>query len=105
MPVDGYGRGGGKSAATMKEEQQTWVDNMAITTSCAFCNWTYEGTAYEGRQLAKGHRRIHHPDAVPARRRRPSLLRHVTTDDHWREEGRANARKVAAALQRLEGSS
>jgi hypothetical protein len=99
------GVGGGKSQKEMKAEQQEAENQQPITTSCAFCTWTYEGTAYEGRELAKGHRRVHHPDAVPARRRRPSLLRHVTTDDHWREEGRANAMKVAAALQRLEGSS
>jgi hypothetical protein len=105
MSPAGYGRDPGKTAANMRADEQAWADNMPIVTSCALCDWRYEGTAYEGRELAKGHRRVHHPEAVPARRRRPSLLRHVTTDDHYREEGRANARKVAAALQRLEGSS
>jgi hypothetical protein len=102
MSPAGYGRDPGKTAANMRADEQAWADNMPIVTSCALCDWRYEGTAYEGRELAKGHRRVHHPEAVPARRRRPSLLRHVTTDDHWREEGRENARKVAASLARLE---
>jgi hypothetical protein len=99
------GVGGGKSQADMKAEHQAAIDNTPITTRCAFCNWTYEGTALEGRELAKGHRRVHHPDAKQKTRRRVGLMRHVSTDDHWREEGRANARKVAAALQRLEDTA
>jgi hypothetical protein len=107
MSPSGYSRDPGKTSAEMRADEQTWKDNMPIVTSCAFagCDWRYEGTAYEGRELAKGHRRVHHPDAVPKRRRRPSLLRHVTTDDSYREEGRENARKVAAALQRLEDTA
>jgi hypothetical protein len=99
------GVGGGKSKKEMIAEQQAAIDNTPITTRCAFCDWTYEGTALEGRELAKGHRRVHHPDIVVTRRRRGSLTRHRVSDDSFRDEGRANARKVAESLARLEEAS
>jgi hypothetical protein len=86
----------------MKAEHQTAIDNTPITTRCAFCEWTYEGTALEGRELAKGHRRVHHPEAKAKTRRRVGLMRHVSTDDEHRAEGLARAAKVAASLARLE---
>jgi hypothetical protein len=101
-PVQGHGVGGGKSKKEMLAEQQAHIDNTPITTRCAFCTWTYEGTALEGRELAKGHRRVHHPEAKPSKRRRVGLMRHVSTDDEHRAEGLARAAKVAASLARLE---
>jgi hypothetical protein len=86
----------------MKAEHQTAIDNTPITTLCAFCPWTYEGTALEGRELAKGHRRVHHPEAKQKTRRRVGLMRHVSTDDEHRAEGLAKAAVVAASLARLE---
>jgi hypothetical protein len=86
----------------MLAEQQAVIDNTPITTRCAFCQWTYEGTALEGRELAKGHRRVHHPDAKQKTRRRVGLMRHVSTDDEHRAEGLARAAKVAVSLARLE---
>jgi hypothetical protein len=103
--MTGHGRGGGKSAAEMKEEARRNMDAQPIITRCAFCKWEYEGTAREGRELAKGHRRVHHPDIVVTRRRRGSLTRHRVSDDSFRDEGRANARKVAESLARLEEAS
>jgi hypothetical protein len=95
----------GKSAAEMKAEQQAANDAQPIITRCAFCKWEYAGTALEGRELAKGHRRVHHPDIQVTRRRRGSLTRHMISDDSFRAEGQANARKVAASLARLEEAS
>jgi hypothetical protein len=86
----------------MRAEQQASLDAAPITTRCAFCDWTYQGTALEGRELAKGHRRVHHPDAKAKTRRRVGLMRHVSTDDEHRAEGLARAAKVAASLARLE---
>jgi hypothetical protein len=103
--VPGAGKGGGKSAKDMRAEQQAHVDASPIITRCAFCNWTYEGTALEGRELAKGHRRVHHPDVTVTRRRRGSLIRHVASDDEHRAGALANARKVAESLARLEDAS
>jgi hypothetical protein len=67
------GVGGGKSAKEMTAETRATMDAMPTVTRCAFCPWTYEGTASEGRELAKGHRRVHHPDVKPTRRKRQSL--------------------------------
>jgi hypothetical protein len=96
------GVGGGKSQKEMRAEQQTAEDQQPITTLCAFCPWTFHGTALEGRELAKGHRRVHHPDAKQKTRRRVGLMRHVSTDDEHRAEGLVRAAKVAASLARLE---
>jgi hypothetical protein len=52
--------------------------------------------------LAKEHRRAHHPEIKPVRRRRGSLTRYAISDDQYRAEGLENARKVAASLARLE---
>jgi hypothetical protein len=103
--VRGGGQGGGKSAKEMRAEYQAHIDASPIITRCAFCNWTYQGTALEGRELAKGHRRVHHPDLTITRRRRGSLIRYVDSDGLDRREGLANARKVAKSLARLEEAS
>jgi hypothetical protein len=102
MTVKGHGVGGGKSAAAMREEQNTAIDNMPMITRCALCDWLYEGTALEGRELAKGHRRVHHPDIKVTRRRRQSLQRWTNKQEEFRSEGLANAAKVAASLARFE---
>ena len=95
----------GLSAKEMKAIEDANRDASLIVTRCAFCKWEYEGTAHEGRELAKGHRRVHHPDIKPARRRRGSLTRYGLRDDWFRNEGLANARKVAESLARLEDAS
>jgi hypothetical protein len=104
-PVKGRGLGGGKAASEMQAEHQTNLDNMPTTTRCALCNWVYEGTAYEGRELAKGHRRVHHPEIKPVRRKRQSLQRWTNKQEDFREEGLAKAKVVAASLARLEDAS
>jgi hypothetical protein len=103
--VRGGGQGGGKSAKEMRAEHQAHIDASPIITRCAFCKWEYHGTALEGRELAKGHRRVEHPDVKPTRRRRGSLTRYSLGDESFRAEGQANARKVAASLARLEEAS
>jgi hypothetical protein len=103
--MTGHGRGGGKSAAEMKEEARRNMDAQPIITRCAFCKWEYEGTAREGRELAKGHRRVHHPEIKPVRRKRQSLQRWTNKQEDFREEGLAKAKVVAASLARLEDAS
>jgi hypothetical protein len=105
MPVTGHGVGGGKSAAEMKEEQQANIDNAPLTTRCALCDWSYEGTALEGRELAKNHRTEHHPDVKQTRRRRQSLRRWTSKQEEFRTEGLAKAKVVAESLARLEDAS
>lgn len=96
------GRGGGKSGAQLTAELHHARDQAELTTRCALCGWTYTGTAHEGRELAKGHRRVHHPDAIQSRRNRTTLTRFGKTNE-WRQEGLANAQDVAAMLERAEG--
>jgi hypothetical protein len=95
----------GLSAKEMRAVEDAHRDASHIVTRCAFCHWTYEGTALEGRELAKGHRRVHHPDVKQTRRRRGSLIRHVASDDDHRTEALERAAKVAASLARLEDAS
>jgi hypothetical protein len=99
------GVGGGKSQKEMRAEHQAAIDNTPITTLCALCNWVHEGTALEGRELAKTHRRALHPEAKAKTRRRVGLMRHVSTDDEHRAEWLERAKKVAASLARLEDAS
>jgi hypothetical protein len=101
----GSGLGGGKPSAELRADADRSRDQAPCTTRCAFCGWAYTGTVHEGRELARGHRRVHHPDAIQTRRRRVSLNRHVNRDDSWREEGLARAKVVAASLARLEEAS
>lgn len=61
----------GKPAAEMHADASHWRDQQPMTTSCAFCPWSFEGTALEGRLAARGHREQHHPEAT-IRRPRPS---------------------------------
>jgi hypothetical protein len=103
--MTGHGRGGGKSAAEMKEEARRNMDAQPIITRCAFCKWEYEGTAREGRELAKGHRRAHHPEVKQTRRRRQSLRRWTSKQEEFRTEGLARAKVVAESLARLEDAS
>jgi hypothetical protein len=103
MPT-GYSRDVGKTAQQMQAEQQAFRDAAHTITRC-ICGWSYEGTALEGRELAKGHRRVHHPDLKPVRRRRQSLQRWTNKQEDFRLEGLANAKVVAASLARLEEAS
>lgn len=100
MGVVGSGRGGGKSGAEMQTEHQAHMDAAKTTTRCAFCKWTYTGRADEGRELAKGHRRVHHPDIKPVRRKRGSLNRFQGKQPEFRDEGLARAAEVAALHKR-----
>lgn len=95
----------GHSRQELRERLQDRADQQPLTTSCAHCDWTYTGTAHEGRELAKGHRRVHHPEIKPARRRRQTLTRFKLQDDVFRTEGLVRARRVAEALARLEDAS
>jgi hypothetical protein len=60
----------------MRLRHQEWADSQVTTSACAFCDWTFEGTAGEGRERALEHRRAEHPEAcVRKPRRRGSNMR------------------------------
>lgn len=93
----------GRPAAEIRAAHQAACDQAELTTLCAFCPWTYTGTALQGRQLAEDHRRRKHPDLKPAKRRRSNIRRFNVSDDQWREGGLANAEAVAEMHRRREG--
>jgi hypothetical protein len=100
----GSGQGGGRSAKEMNERFQASMDDQPCITRC-LCGWTYEGTAREGRELAKGHRRVHHPDIKPSRRRRNNITRFIAQDDGFRSEAMRKAAEVAAMVTREEAAA
>jgi hypothetical protein len=61
----------------MRLRHQEWADSQVTTSYCMFCDdWTFEGTAGEGREAALEHRRAKHPEAcVRKPRRRGSNMR------------------------------
>lgn len=59
-----------KTAAEMQAEHEAWRDAQPVTTRCAFCLWTFEGTVLEAREAARQHRIVEHPEAARAKRRR-----------------------------------
>lgn len=63
----------GKRNALMREEEQAAYDAMPTITRCAFCDWTHEGTAGEGRAAALQHRSRAHPKLKRAPRKRPPV--------------------------------
>lgn len=85
------GKGGGRSLTDMRAEHLAQLDGQPCVTRCLFCPWTYTGTVLEGRELAKGHRRVHHPDAVSSRNRKRERSKHERraaerAQDHQRRE-------------------
>lgn len=65
----------GHTRKELRARLQERADQQPLTTICGLCDWTYTGTAIKGRELAKGHRRAHHPEIKPAPRRRGTLQR------------------------------
>ncbi len=99
------GKGGGHSAAHIRERFDTLRDATPLTTRCALCDWEYAGTAHEGRELARGHRRVKHPEIIEKRRRRNNIRRFNPTDDGFREAGVKQAAEVAELHRRREGEA
>ena len=96
----------GHNAAEIRAIENARRDIQPLTTLCALCDWRYEGTAHEGRELAKGHRRVQHPDLLPVRRRRNTLTRHnPRTNDGFREDSMEKAAEVAAMHARRDAAA
>jgi hypothetical protein len=80
----------------MRAAHQEWADGQVTTSSCAFCSWTFEGTALEGRERAKAHRERKHPEACI---RKPRRQRRITKKS-IRSAGEEEQIKVDAAEAR-----
>jgi hypothetical protein len=73
-PRPGFTKQGIVSSETLKDAEQSWADQQVTTSSCAFCDWTHEGTAGEGRDAARAHREQEHPEACV---KKPRLRRRI----------------------------
>lgn len=90
----------GKPATEMQAEHREWLDAQPLATSCAFCEWTFEGTTAECREAARAHREQEHPAATNrlGRHRRKSKPKHQRTDAEKEQASReaTEARRVRA---------
>lgn len=61
--------GAGKPVAELRAEEDAVFDSQPVTVRCLFCDWTWAGTALEGRTIAQTHRSEAHPEVRPKRHR------------------------------------
>lgn len=95
----------GRTGAELTRAHQEWADEQPVTELCAFCPWTYTGTAAQGRLQAAEHRAKQHPAATPTRRKRGQLHRFHPVEDSWRQEGRENAKEIAELHRKREAAA
>jgi len=99
-----------KTADELRADREERRDAAPMSTSCAFCDWTFEGTAGECRDEASAHRETAHPDAQNrvGRRRGQSIgaWRRDETDDVTADRAEANRvraeREDAERLAKIE---
>ncbi len=93
-----YTKEGLLSSEAMRQAHQEWIDAQVISTACAFCDWTHEGPAGEGRAEARVHREKKHPEACvlkPRMRRRISKKRlRSAAEDAQIKVDAAEARRI-----------
>jgi hypothetical protein len=77
-------------AKRFRVKEEAAKDGAAMKTSCAFCNWSFEGPTVTARAKATEHREKKHPEIQPKRRRhnKPMLhtFRHPGMDDEHKDE-------------------
>lgn len=76
----------------LAEREQT-----IATTSCARCDWTWEGPMGEGRDRFKAHRLESHPEIQPPVRRRRKRLFGQISQKNSLDHNIANARAQGAS--------
>jgi hypothetical protein len=59
MAVDTKRKAG--KGARISERELEWRNEQRVRTSCADCDWTFEGAAFDAREQAAEHRRRNHP--------------------------------------------
>jgi hypothetical protein len=88
---------GNRTAESMRERHQDWADAQTTTSSCFFCDWTFTGTAAEGRDEARAHRQDEHPEACI---RKPRLRKRKISKKQIRSAGKEEQIAVDAAEAR-----
>lgn len=87
-----------KSLTELGGDIRAFLDQQPLKTGCAFCDWTHDGTAAEGRTAARAHRAQEHPSAKNrVGRRRISLKQRGQRTD---EENALAALDAADARRR-----
>jgi hypothetical protein len=92
----------GRPAQELNERFDAIRDATPVRTSCLLCDWTYAGTAIQGREQAAKHRLDAHPSLRPPRRRRNNIRRFNPASDEWKAEGIQRAAEVAKMITRRE---
>ncbi len=102
----GYTKEGIRSAESIRADGQAWADAQVMTSSCAFCGWTVEGTALDCREEALKHRQKKHPEACilkPRLRRRISKKKNRSAAEEAQiAVDTAEARRVRAQREQEE---
>jgi hypothetical protein len=89
-----------KLVSEMNAEHQAWCDAQPAVTVCAWCDWTFEGSAGDGRDAFVAHRSEAHPDWKPRRVRKRLLPKGVipmvpVKDPDAKAEGKERASSLA----------
>jgi hypothetical protein len=99
-PVKNWRDYSGKPAKVMAAEAAAVRDAQPILTSCAYCDWTHDGIAAEGRLAALEHRKLKHPEAVGRKVVRRSPIKYRARvkpdDDLIAEQNRIRAEREEA---------
>jgi hypothetical protein len=61
---------GSWSRGEERRREQADLDARPMTTLCAFCDWTFDGTVGAGREMAAAHRYLAHPETRTKKTRR-----------------------------------
>lgn len=62
--------GGGYNLSEYLQMEQERQATQPLATSCAFCDWSWEGTVGEGLKKARAHREKKHPETLKLKRNR-----------------------------------
>lgn len=84
------------------DDHLVWARNQEMRAGCAFCGWSFTGTAAEGIAASALHRKQEHPLAVRARKRpKPAVIPMAPIiDPVTQAEGAARGAEVAEMLRR-----
>jgi hypothetical protein len=61
---------GSWSRGEERRREQADLDARPVTSYCLWCDWTFDGTAGEGRRAFEEHRYLSHPEIPYGKRRR-----------------------------------
>lgn len=94
-----------KTVTQIDADLRDWSQLQPTRTACAFCDWSFEGTAIDGRAAFLEHRESAHPEMKVSRKRKRPQVKGVVAmapvkDDLAQRHGRARAAEIAALHER-----